>query len=107
VATNRVELTGELLTRGALRRTPAGIPVVEFSLGHQSRQQEAAATRRVECEVACVALGSPAGLIDAAKLGGRMTAKGFLAAKSLKTRALVLHVREIEFLEGNENGIQT
>ena len=54
-----------------------------------------------------MALGNPAGLIDAANLGGRLTAKGFLAAKSLKTRALVLHVTDIEFLEGNENGIQT
>jgi primosomal replication protein N len=98
-------LTGKLLARGTLRRTPAGIPVVEFSLGHASRQEEAAAKRKVECEVTCVALGTPAGLLNAAQLGDYMTVTGFLAAKSLKTRALVLHVNEIEFLEGNENGI--
>jgi len=72
-----------------------------------SRQDEAAVKRKVECEVNCVALGTPAGLLNAAKLGDNMTVAGFLAAKSLKTRALVLHVKEVEFLEGNENGIQT
>ncbi len=62
--------------------------------------------RRVECEVACVALGSPAGLLAAARLGDRLRVQGFLAAKSLKNRSAVLHVTEIEFQEGNENGIQ-
>jgi hypothetical protein len=32
---------------------------------------------------------------------------GFLAARSAKSRTTVLHVKEIEFQEGNENGIQT
>jgi primosomal replication protein N len=96
-----------LLARGALRHTPAGIPVLEFSLGHRSRQEEAGGDRRVECEVACVAVGSVTGLANAADLGTSLTVSGFLAARSLKTRALVLHVKEIEFLEGNEHGIQT
>ena len=104
---NRVEISGQLLARGALRHTPAGVAVIEFSLGHASRQEEAETMRRVECEVACVALGTPAGLLAAAKLGDRLRIQGFLAAKSLKNRAAVLHVKEIEFQEGNENGIQT
>jgi primosomal replication protein N len=107
VAANRVDMSGQLLARGALRHTPAGIAVIEFSLGHASRQEEADAMRRVECEVACVALGVPAGLLAAARLGDRLRVQGFLAAKSLKNRSAVLHVKEIEFQEGNENGIQT
>jgi primosomal replication protein N len=107
VAANRVEISGQLLARGALRHTPAGIAAIEFSLGHASRQEEADAMRRVECEVACVALGTPAGLLAAARLGDRLHVQGFLAAKSLKNRSAVLHVKEIEFQEGNENGIQT
>lgn len=63
--------------------------------------------RQVECEVACVALGVSAGLLAAASLGDRLTITGFLAAKSLKSRSPVLHVKEIEFQEGNENGFQT
>ena len=100
-------MSGRLLARGALRQTPAGIPVFEFSLRHQSTQEEAGAARQVDCEIACVALGVPAGLLNVAKLGDRLTVKGFLAAKSLKNRTSVLHVKDIEFQEGNENGIQT
>lgn len=90
-----------------MRRTPAGVPVIEFSLGHVSEQEEAGSPRRVELEMACVALGSPAGLLEAARLGDALNITGFLAAKSLKSRSPVLHVKEIEFQEGNENGIQT
>ena len=38
---NLTQLSGRLLERGALRRTPAGIPVLEFLLAHVSTQVEA------------------------------------------------------------------
>jgi primosomal replication protein N len=104
---NRIELSGRLQARDAQRYTPAGQPVVEFRLEHESEQYEAGHGRRVSCQVACVALGAPASLLVAAKLGDGLRLKGFLAAKSLKNPTPVLHVNEIEFVEGNENGIQT
>jgi primosomal replication protein N len=61
----------------------------------------------VNCEVACVVLGGAAGLLATAKLGDALTVTGFLAARSLKAPVPVLHVNEIEFQEGHENGIQT
>jgi len=100
-------LSGQLLAKSALRHTPSGVPVLEFSLGHQSRQEEAGTVWQVGCEIACIVLGTPAGLLNAAGLGERLMVKGFLAAKSLKSRTPVLHVKEIEFQEGNENGFQT
>ncbi|MBU1235845.1 MAG: primosomal replication protein N [Gammaproteobacteria bacterium] len=90
-----------------MRHTPSGVPVVEFSLGHVSEQIEAEVKRRVECEVPCVALGFQAGLLQAATLGTQIAVAGFLSARSARNRTTVLHVKEIEFLEGNENGIQT
>lgn len=104
LAVNRIDLAGLLLTRGVLRRTPAGIATIEFALAHRSSQEEAESRRIVECEVPCIAVGEPAQLVEVARLGQGLTIRGFLAAKSLKTRALVLHVTEIEFAEGNENG---
>jgi primosomal replication protein N len=104
---NRVELSGRLLARGTLRHTPAGIPVIEFRLGHESEQEEAGLKRRVNCEVACVLVGVTAGLLATARLGEALTVRGFLAAKSMKIQAPVLHVNEIEFQEGHEDGIQT
>jgi primosomal replication protein N len=104
---NRIELSGRLQVRDARRFTPAGIPVVEFRLEHESEQHEAGHDRRVTCQVACVALGPVAGLVEMAGLGQQILIRGFLAAKSLKNQTPVLHVNEIEFVEGNENGIQT
>ena len=95
-------MSGSLLERGPLRHTPAGVPAIEFRLGHESEQIEAGAPRRVDCEMACVALGQPANLLAAAKPGDGLRVTGFLAAKSLKSRQPILHVNAIEFLEGTE-----
>ncbi|MBS0323032.1 MAG: primosomal replication protein N [Proteobacteria bacterium] len=96
-----------MLERGALRYTPAGLPVIDFRFEHRSEQAEAGVMRRVECEMACVALGANAHLLADSKPGDGMRISGFLAARSLKSRSPVLHVTTIEFLEGNPNGFQT
>jgi len=90
-----------------LRYTPAGVPAIEFRLGHESDQIEAEKPRRVECEMACIALGAKALLLEDAAPGIGLELTGFLAAKSVKSRSPVLHVTNIEFIEGNENGFQT
>jgi primosomal replication protein N len=107
VVSNLTCLTGCLLERGALRHTPAGIPVVEFVLEHHSTQLETGMPRKVDCVMDCLAMGSLAQLLTGARLGGMLKATGFLAARSLKRRTPVLHVNTIDFLEGNEDGIQT
>jgi primosomal replication protein N len=89
----------------ALRHTPAGIPVIEFRLLHESEQLEAGQMRRVECEMACVALGDSARVMSGARPGGQLRVGGFLAAKSLKRRSPVLHIDTIEFLEGANHGV--
>lgn len=106
-AANVTQLAGQLLERGALRRTPAGIPVLEFLLTHRSTQLEAEVERQVECEMNCIAAGPPAQALTAANPGDRLHLTGFLASRSLKRRAPVLHVSKIEFIEGTENGFQT
>jgi primosomal replication protein N len=106
-AVNRIELSGRLRARDPQRYTPAGIPVIEFRLEHESEQEEAGHKRRVSCEIACVVLGGQTGLLAATNMGDALLVRGFLAAKSLKNQTPVLHVNEIEFQEGNENGIQT
>ena len=89
---NLTQLSGRLLERGALRRTPAGIPVLEFTLAHGSTQVEADSERKV---------------LLAAGVGDGIRVTGFLAARSLKRRSPMLHVNTVEFVEGTENGIQT
>ena len=98
-------LEGSLLELAALRYTPAGIPALNFRIAHASAQTEAGVNRQVECEMACVALGQMAQLLVGAKPGDALRLSGFLSAKSLKSRTLVLHVNAIEFLEGMNHGI--
>jgi primosomal replication protein N len=97
---NRVTLSGQLAARDALRYTPGGIAILRFSVAHQSRQREAGAERDVWIEVACVAVEAEARTIAAAPLGIGLKLAGFLAPKGKQSRQLVLHVNEMEFLEG-------
>ncbi len=62
--------------------------------------------RDVSVEVQAVAVGELANLLASAAPGMRIRATGFLAAKSLRSRAPVLHLSKIEYLEGTENGFQ-
>jgi primosomal replication protein N len=86
---------------GALRFTPAGIPAVEFRLAHASEQDEAGRRRQVEAELAAIAFEAQARLMAQAKLNSRVSVQGFLAAKSKRSKRLVLHVTNIEFTEGD------
>ena len=101
---NDIAISGQLVERKALRYTPAGVPVSEGRLQHSSSQIENGAERLVEVELPVVALGENARWLQAAPLGGMLKATGFLAARSRNSKAPVLHVNTLEFLEGNENG---
>ena len=88
-----------MLERNSLRYTPAGVPVSEFRVAHESVQSEAGSERRVECEVACVALGTPALVLKEASSGVAVELNGFLAARSLKQKTPVFHVTTVRFAE--------
>ena len=85
---------------GALRYTPAGIPVVEFGILHESEILEAGAKRKVSAEIAAIAFETQARMLAGATLDRRLRVTGFLAAKSRRSKKLVLHVTQIEFVEG-------
>ena len=97
---NRVDLTGRLAVLGALRYTPAGIPVVEFGILHESEILEAGTKRKVGAEIAAIAFETQARMLAGATLDQRLRVTGFLAAKSRRSKKLVLHVTQIEFVEG-------
>jgi primosomal replication protein N len=98
---NRVELSGVITELKPLRYTPAGIPVVEFRLAHASERAQAGSTRKVEAELEALAFETQARLVAAGPLGRALKAEGFLCAKSRHSKKPVLHVTNIEFLEGS------
>ena len=101
---NRIELAGVLVERQALRFTPAGVPVVEGVLRHQSEQLEAGSPRRVDCEVRLIALAAVARSLQAVEPGAGLVLGGFLAARSRHGKQLQMHVTKIEFVEGKQDG---
>ena len=86
-----------------LRFTPTGIAAVDFRLEHESQVEEAGRTRSVRAEVPAVAFQALARVVAGAKLGVRAKAEGFLGAKTRRSKRLVLHVTNIEFIEGEVN----
>ena len=100
LALNRVELSGRLLELGALRLTPAGVAALEFAIVHESEQAEAGSQRKVQAEIGAIAFETEARLIATRPLGSGVKLTGFLSAKSKRAKKLVLHVTNIEFVEG-------
>ncbi|HNC52327.1 MAG TPA: primosomal replication protein N [Accumulibacter sp.] len=97
-------MTGTLIERQGLRFTPAGVPVTECLIEHQSEQVEAGSPRRVECEIRAIALGPTARWLAAASPGAALRLTGFLAARSRNSKQPRLHITTIEFVEGNQDG---
>ncbi len=104
---NRIEISGVVTELQSLRYTPAGVPVVEFRLAHESERAEAGAIRKVNAEIDAVAFEAQARLLAAGPgsntpgvLGRLLKAEGFLCARNRRSRKPVLHVTNIEFIEG-------
>jgi len=56
----------------------------------------------VDAEIAGIAFETQARMLAAAALNSGLKLQGFLAAKSKRSKKLVLHVTSIEFVEGQE-----
>ena len=93
---NEVRLSGVAHDVLDLRFTPAGIPVVEFSLRHASMQNEAGGSRRVELDMPAITFGPLAQRLAQDAPDGNIVASGFLAPRSLRSTQLVLHAHTIE-----------
>ncbi len=96
---NRTQLCGRLETRGALRFSPAGVALIEFTIAHRSEQVEAKASRKVECVIRALAAEAAAEQVAKLAKGCQVKATGFLAKESRNSSALVLHVQNIELIE--------
>ena len=73
---------------------------MEFRLLHESEQREAGTPRKVEAEIGGIAFEAQARLLMGKPLGSAARFQGFLSAKSKRSKKLVLHVTNIEFIEG-------
>ena len=97
---NTTVLSGTLIGREELRHTPAGMPALNFRIGHVSEQVEAGRCRSVSLEIDGVALGEVAEKLSRIPLQGEYRFEGFLALRSKQARLPVLHVNNFELNRG-------
>ena len=93
---NTLTLTATLLHKETLRYSPAGVPVLQCRLSHESEQMEAGAPRRVTCDLPAVAIGKVAERLARQNIETEWQFTGFLANKR-RYEIAELHV--VEFTE--------
>ena len=91
---NRLVLQAQLIERGALRYTPAGIPALDLRLQHASEQAEAGHPRKVALELRAVAIGEITRSVLPLDIGAERGFAGFLSAQR-NGRGVVFHVTEV------------
>ena len=103
---NQVCLTASVLELKPVRYTPAGVPVTELTLSHESDVMEAGSQRRVQFSISAVALGDIALLMSQVSLGVLLNIEGFLAPIRKGAAKLVLHIQQASRVYA-ENGVVT
>jgi primosomal replication protein N len=96
---NRFELLASVVSRDALRYTPAGVPVVNCMLSHSSEVVEAGVPRRIEMTIQALAAGGVSNCLERCALGHTVRFAGFLAHRSRHSRNLVFHITELQELD--------
>lgn len=93
---NQLLLTGTLAQLEALRYTPAGVPLIECRIRHESKQIEANSERMVQVEIPAIAIGEMARKVSQLNLAQPLRVTGFIAQKSQKSQQIVLHICSLE-----------
>ena len=92
---NQLVLSVQLLERGALRYTPAGIAALDLVLGHESQVSEAGQARKSALQLRGVALGDIVQRLERQAIGSGFEASGFLSAQR-NGRGVVFHITQMD-----------
>lgn len=93
---NRYEVQGVISELSPLRYTPAGVPVLEFLLSHESEVTEANQPRRIAFMLTVVAMGDLAQMTGTMSLGCKVRLQGFLAPVRKDSQKYRLHAQHIQ-----------
>ena len=94
---NRLVLTAQLVERGAVRYTPAGLPALDFALKHESEVTQDGQPRKVSMEIKARAIGEITRQVLGLEIGGTHGFAGFLGSQR-NGRGIVFHVTELHAL---------
>ena len=92
---NDLTIVATITTKDELRYSPAGLPVLKFSIEHFSKQIEVKHQRQVHLNLECIAIGDKALQVDEIEVGSTLGLQGFLMNKGARSRWPVLNVQEL------------
>ncbi|MEN9887389.1 MAG: hypothetical protein RL758_1967 [Pseudomonadota bacterium] len=93
---NQLVLRASLVGLSAARYTPAGIPVADVLLEHESSQVEADQPRRVQLQLRAVAFGVLAERLRTQPMGVALQLDGFLANHRNGKKGVVFHIQDFK-----------
>lgn len=96
---NQLDLTAQIIECGILRYTPAGIPVLDLVLKHESWQEENGQKCLVKFELPAKIIGEQA-LQWQCRKNDMVEVKGFLAQRSQRFPKPVLRIQNIQEHKG-------
>ena len=91
---NRLVLSAQLVERGAVRYTPAGLPAIDCRLQHASTLTEDGQPRKVSLEIKALAIGAMSRPLGGMVLGQTGLFGGFLAT-ARNGRGWLFHITEL------------
>jgi len=91
---NRLVLTAQLVERGAMRYTPAGLPALDLSLKHESEVTQDGQSRKVSMEIRARGIGEITRRLATLEIGSTHGFAGFLGSQR-NGRGIVFHVTEL------------
>jgi primosomal replication protein N len=92
---NRFLLAATVVSRAALRYTPAGLPALDLSLQHQSTVSEDGKPRQVSMEIKALAIGDVVQPLAKLALGSAGLFAGFITS-TRNGRGLLFHITSFE-----------
>ena len=92
---NRVEFLARIVEKSSLRYTPAGQPVLDMQLSHESQIEEAAIQRKVSFLMKSKAIGFLAEKLVLFPLDSTFLFNGFLASGS-NPKNIVFHIQSYQ-----------
>ena len=93
---NRLVLTAQLVERGAVRYTPAGLPALDLSLKHESEVTQDGQPRKVSMEIKARGdRGRSRSAWRDSSIGSSHGFAGFLGSQR-NGRGIVFHVTELD-----------
>ena len=93
---NRLEVEGQILEQSPVRYTPAGIPVLEFLLSHESEVSEAGVPRRIAFALQILVMGDLVQMAGTIGLGTSVRIQGFIAPVRKDSPKFRLHAQRIQ-----------